>query len=131
MTFQNAPCITNRNLIFLICSLLDYWSGDIKQVVKRKLKHWMSVSMELIPLQALPLCKLCLECSIPLLNSVSILVNVGQSQPICFYFVCMRSCMLVVALLACGVVVVVCCLFRMLLAVVLYGYLSVLWVEFL
>jgi hypothetical protein len=54
MTFQNAPCITNRNLIFLICSLLDYWSGDIKQVVKRKLKHWMSVSMELIPLQALP-----------------------------------------------------------------------------
>jgi hypothetical protein len=29
ITFKNATCITNKNLIILICSLLQYWSGAI------------------------------------------------------------------------------------------------------
>jgi uncharacterized membrane protein YwzB len=36
--FQNAGSITNRNLILFICALLDYWSGNFKEDVKKKLR---------------------------------------------------------------------------------------------
>jgi hypothetical protein len=37
----------------LICSLVDYWAGMMDEVVKRQLKKWLPMSMEMIPLQVL------------------------------------------------------------------------------
>jgi hypothetical protein len=40
-------------MIILICSLIDYWVGMMDEVVKRQLKKWLPVSLEMILLQVL------------------------------------------------------------------------------
>jgi hypothetical protein len=40
-------------MIIPICPLIDYWGGMLDDVVKRQLKKWLPVSMELILLQVL------------------------------------------------------------------------------
>jgi hypothetical protein len=54
VTFHIVSGITNRNLIILIYSLIQYWAGNFSLEVKRMLKFWMSESLDMIPLQALP-----------------------------------------------------------------------------
>jgi hypothetical protein len=54
IVFQHTPCIYNRNMLIKICSLIHYWSGIVPQKIKSKMKQWMLVSFEMIPLQGLP-----------------------------------------------------------------------------
>jgi hypothetical protein len=50
---QNTASLRNRNLIILICSLITYWSGEIKMEMRNKLKKWMPTSLDMIPLRVL------------------------------------------------------------------------------
>lgn len=52
--FKDAQVLTGRNLIVLICSLLNYWTALMPADVKRCMSRWMPQSMEEIPLQVLP-----------------------------------------------------------------------------
>jgi hypothetical protein len=51
ISFQNGSSVTNRNLIILICSLVNYWAGNfsVGVAVKNKLKFWLPDSMDMIP----------------------------------------------------------------------------------
>jgi hypothetical protein len=51
--FKQSHIPSIRNMLILICSLIDYWAGMMDEVVKRQLKKWLSVSLEMIPLQVL------------------------------------------------------------------------------
>jgi hypothetical protein len=49
--FKQTKVPTSRNLIILICSLVDYWVGLMDEATKSRLKKWLFVSLEMIPLQ--------------------------------------------------------------------------------
>jgi hypothetical protein len=51
ISFQHTPCISNRNMLIKICSLIQYWSRTMPQKIKSKMKQWMSLLFEMIPLQ--------------------------------------------------------------------------------
>jgi zinc-binding in reverse transcriptase len=53
VTFQRSQCLSIRSLVILICSLLNYWSGSLKDCVVRKMQCWMPASIDFIPLQVL------------------------------------------------------------------------------
>lgn len=54
MCFNDCASKTARNLIFLIKSLIDYWSGKMKKKVKIAAQSWMHVIEDAIPLNIIP-----------------------------------------------------------------------------
>jgi hypothetical protein len=51
--FQNSSGISVNNIIILICSLMHYWSGVMKDDVVGKMKMWLLAFLDFIPLQVL------------------------------------------------------------------------------
>jgi zinc-binding in reverse transcriptase len=52
--FKHKQCRSIRNLIILICSFLNYWSGLFKSEEQLLIKRWMPQDLDLIPLQCTP-----------------------------------------------------------------------------
>lgn len=52
--FDNKPVPTIRQLLLLICSLLDYWTGTKKRYVMQFVQSWTPEDLDMVPLQTLP-----------------------------------------------------------------------------
>lgn len=50
MCFTNGKKKTHRQILFLIISLVQYWSGSVKETVKDSIALWMPVNMDAVPL---------------------------------------------------------------------------------
>ena len=51
--FDDKSSLSVRQIIMLICSLLNYWSGNIKRQVMQHIHLWTPVDMDMIPLQSI------------------------------------------------------------------------------
>lgn len=54
VTFHSSSVKSVRNMILLICSLVQHWSGLTKLEEKKRMKRWMPMSFEMIPPQKVP-----------------------------------------------------------------------------
>lgn len=56
---RNSICLddhtipTIQNVILLICSLLDYWTGHKKRAVRQFILNWIPEDLDMVPIQSL------------------------------------------------------------------------------
>jgi hypothetical protein len=53
MVFDKVAASSVRNQILLIISMVNYWTGQCKDAIKRGVQVWLPGDLDLIPLQAM------------------------------------------------------------------------------